>query len=54
MTTNEAFEYTIRVAKSWGYTDKMISNFAFEIHERLNMMEDTSKESVDEMIEDLF
>lgn len=54
MTTDQAFEYTIRVAKSFGYTDLMINSFAFEIHERLNLMEDTSKEAVDEMIEDLF
>ena len=54
MKTNEAFEYVVRVAKSWGYTDLMIKDFAYEIHERLNSMEDTSKESVDEMMEDLF
>lgn len=54
MTTNEAFEYVVRVAKAWGYTDKMISCFAFEIRERLSMMPDTDKDSVDSMIEDLF
>lgn len=54
MKTSDAFEYTIRVAKSLGYTDLMISSFAFEIRERLNLMEDTNKELVDEMIKNLF
>lgn len=54
MTRQEALAYTIRVAKSFGYTDKMLASFLHEIDERLNMMEDTSKENVDEMIADLF
>lgn len=54
MKTKDAYEYVIRVAKSWGYTDNMISAFKHEVYERLNMMEDTSKEALDELLEEIF
>lgn len=51
---NDAFDYVVRVAKSMGYTDSMIKCFAHEIHEKISMMEDASKEELDNLIEDLF
>lgn len=54
MTTSEAFEYVVVVAKGMGYTDAMIKAFAFEIHERLNEMESTDKDDVDTLIEEIF
>lgn len=54
MKKNDAFDYVVRVAKSMGYTDQMIKCFAHEIHEKISMMEDASKEELDNLIEDLF
>lgn len=54
MTTNEAFKYVVVVAKGMGYTDPQIQAFAFEIHERLNEMETTDKDDVDQLIEEIF
>lgn len=54
MTSKEAFEYCVVVAKGMGYTEKMIRAFSFELHERLNEMETTDKDDVDQLIEEIF
>lgn len=54
MTTKEAFQYAVVVAKGMGYTEEMIRAFSFELHERLNEMETTDKDDVDKVIEEIF
>jgi hypothetical protein len=54
VTTNEAFKYVLDAARELGYSFAEIAAFSDEIYERLNMMGDTDKDSVDEMIEELF
>lgn len=53
MKIDEAFEYIINRALDFGYTPKMIECFAFEIRERLSMME-CDKDQLDELFEELF
>lgn len=54
MTSNEAFQYVVVVAKGMGYTDTQIKAFALEIHERLHEMPSTDKDDVDALIEEIF
>lgn len=53
MKVDEAFEYIINRALAFGYTQKEIECFAFEIRERLSMME-CDKDQLDELFEELF
>lgn len=54
MTTGEAFKYVMTEARELGYSYAECAAFSDEIYERLSMMEDNDKESVDQMIEELF
>lgn len=53
MKVDEAFEYIANLALDFGYTPKMIECFAFEIRERLSMME-CDQEQLDELFLELF
>ena len=54
MKTTEAFKYVMDEARELGYSFAEIAAFSDEIYERLNMMEDTDKDTVDKMIDELF
>lgn len=53
MTTSEAFNYFINEAKQMGYTYAEVFAFSDEVYERLNLMEDTSVQAVDILIEEI-
>lgn len=53
MKIDQAFEYIMNRALAFGYTPKMIECFAFEIRERLSMME-CDQEQLDDLFEGLF
>lgn len=53
MKIDQAFEYIINRALAFGYTQKEIECFAFEIRERLSMM-DCDVEDLNNLFEELF
>lgn len=53
MKVDEAFEYIVNRALAFGYTQKEIECFAFEIRERLSMME-CDVEDLNNLFEELF
>lgn len=54
MKIDAAMEKIIVTAKQYGYSDTMISAFAWEIREKLYEMEEVTDESVEELIEEIF
>lgn len=53
MKIDQAFEYIMNRALAFGYTHKEIECFAFEIRERLSMME-CDVEDLNNLFEELF
>ena len=51
MTNKEALGYIINKAKKFGYTDREIAAFAFEVQEKIAEMPETDEEQLDELFE---
>lgn len=53
MTTGEALNYVLKKIQPLGYNDLSFEE-TYEIYDRLNRMEETTIETVDQMIEEVF
>lgn len=53
MKITEALEYIIEVGKTYGYTERMIKPFLYEITEILYKHDDLTQEVVDQVIENI-
>lgn len=51
---NEAMEYIKEQAKMFGYSERQISYFEHEIREKVYLLEDWTKEDLDNLVEEFF
>ena len=54
MTTQESMKYLIDKALKYGYTERQIAAFAFEVQEKIAEMPITDQEELDQLFEELF
>jgi hypothetical protein len=54
MKINDAMEYIKEQAKMFGYSERQISCFEHEIREKVYMLEDWTKEKLDNLVEEFF
>jgi hypothetical protein len=53
VTTDQAFKKVINEARDLGYSYAEIMAFSPEIYEKINLMEDTSYEAIEQLIEEI-
>ena len=54
MTTQESLKYLIDKALKYGYTERQIAAFAYEVQEKIAEMPITDQEELDQLFEGLF
>ena len=54
MTTQESLKYLIDKALKYGYTERQIKCFEWELKERLNSMEETDEEDILKLFDEIF
>lgn len=54
MTTQESLKYLIDKALKYGYTERQIAAFAYEVQEKIAEIPVTDKEELDELFDQIF